>query len=117
GDELDAHRTLLFGSFGLHIVTADLFASTVTFELGGHELRALGPETGLLHACYHAALGDPDPRLGSLRDVAQRFALGEHDPDSVLELVERWGAAPVVARAVRLCASHLDVRIDDEVAR
>jgi glycosyltransferase involved in cell wall biosynthesis len=116
GDELDAHRTLLFGTFGLTIDTDELFASTVPFHLGGRELRALGPDTGLLHACYHAALGDPDPRLGSVRDVAQRFALGQHDPTRVCELMGAWRAAPVVSRAVELCDRLLDVQIDDPVA-
>jgi hypothetical protein len=116
GDELDVHRTLLFGSFGLRVDTDELFASTVTFRLGGQELRALGPDTGLLHACYHAALGDPMPRLGSVRDVAQRFALAQHDPARLQQLVDQWRAAPVVARAVQLCVDHLGVHIDDPVA-
>jgi hypothetical protein len=115
GDELDAHRTLMFGSFGLTIDLDELFDSSVTFPLGGRQLRALGPETGLLHACYHAALGDPEPRLGSLRDVAQRFALGWHDPQRVVELARRWRAEAVVARALALCVDHLGVHIEDPV--
>lgn len=116
GDEVDAHRTLLFGTFGLRIASQELFASTATFDLGGREVRALGPEAGLLHACLHAALGDPNPRLGSLRDVAQRFALAQHDPVETLRLLRRWEVAPVVDRAVRLCEERLGVTIDDPVA-
>jgi hypothetical protein len=116
GDELDAHRTLLFGSFGLTIDLGELFDSSVTFPLGGRQLRALGPEAGLLHACYHAALGDPEPRLGSLRDVAQRFALGWHDPERVVELARDWRAEAVVARTLALCADHLGLHIENPVA-
>ena len=117
GDELDAHRTLVFGSFGLTIELDELFDSSVSFPLGGRPLRALGPETGLLHACYHAALGDPEPRLSSLRDVAQRFALGWHDPERLVELARRWRAEAVVARTLALCAHHLGVQIEDPAAR
>jgi hypothetical protein len=116
GDELDAHRTLVFGSFGLTIDLDELFDSSMTFPLGGRQLRALGPEAGLLHACYHAALGDPEPRLGSRRDVAQRFALGWHDPERVVELARDWRAEAVVARTLALCADQLDLHIEDPVA-
>jgi hypothetical protein len=108
-DELDVHRTLVFGSFGFRIELEELFASAIHFELGGRELRALGPETRLLHACYHAALGDPDPRLSSLRDVAQLFLTGDHDDRRVATLVADWGADAVVSRAVRLCRSILSI--------
>jgi hypothetical protein len=115
GDELDVHRTLLFGSFGLRVDADELFASTTTFELGGRQLRALGPDTRLLHACYHAALGDPIPRLGAIRDVAEALA-GAHDPGAVLEMAEAWGAMPVLARALELCRAHLGVVIVGPIA-
>jgi hypothetical protein len=116
GDEVEAHRTVLSGSFGRTIDTRELFVSTVWFRLGGRQLRALDPDTGLLHACYHAALGDPDPRLGSLRELAQRFALQEHDPGRVLEIMRRWETGVVVARAVELVHRHLGVAVIDPVA-
>ena len=112
GDEADLHRNLVFGTFGFAIDLDELFDSSVEFELGGRRLRALGPETRLLHACYHAALGDPDPRYSSVRDVAQMLAYGTHDDRRVLELAHRWRSTAVLARAIRLCREHLGVKVD-----
>jgi hypothetical protein len=115
GDELDLHRTLLFGTFGLLIDADELFGTSVPFTLGGVELRALGPETRLLHACYHAALGDPVPRLGALRDVAQALAC-PHDPGRVLELVRAWRAQVVLARAFALLRRDLGTDVAGPIA-
>ena len=115
GDEVDAHRNLVFGTFGFDIDLDELFASSVAFELGGRKLRALGPETRLLHACYHAALGDPVPRLSSVRDIAQMLTTGDHDPARTVELVRAWGADAVLARAFSLCHDHLGVTVDGPV--
>ncbi|WP_420811107.1 nucleotidyltransferase family protein [Egicoccus halophilus] len=111
GDELDAHRNLVFATFGLRIELDELFRSSRTFVLGGHDVRTLGAETRLLHACYHAALGDPDPRLSSLRDVAQLLAFGTHSIPHVQWLAHQWRAQAVLARAFRLCRQHLDLEV------
>jgi hypothetical protein len=115
GEQLDLHRNLVFGTFGFLIDLDELFYSSVGFELGGQVLRALGPETRLLHACYHAGLGDPSPRLSSLRDVAQMLLTGDHDPDRVLELTRAWQSEAVVARAVDLCREHLAAAVDGPI--
>jgi hypothetical protein len=109
GGELDIHRNLVFGTFGFTIDLDELFRSAVSFQLGDRQLRALGPETRLLHACYHAALGDPVPRYNSVRDVAQMLRAGDVDPQWFLELADRWEARAVVARALSLCRNHLAV--------
>jgi hypothetical protein len=111
GDELDAHRNLVFGTFGFAIDLDELFDSSVTFELAGQQLRALGPETRLLHACYHAALGDPEPRLSSIRDVAEILVAGPHDPERVITLAREWQAEAVVARALTLCRQYLGATV------
>ena len=112
GNELDAHRTLVFGTFGFAIDLDELFRSATAFELGGRKLRALGPETRLLHACYHASLGDSRPRYSSVRDIAQMLTTGTHDPDRVLALAREWQAQAVLARAFALCRDFLGVAVD-----
>ena len=117
GDELDLHRNLVFGTFGFKIGLDELFASAQPFSIGGRELHGLGPETRLLHACYHAGLGDPEPRYGSVRDLAQMLVTGSHDPQRALWLARSWQAEAIVARGVGLCAALLGFRSDDPVAR
>ena len=116
GTELDLHRTLLFGTFAFRIDLDELFASAVTFELGGRRIRALGPETRLLHTCFHAGLGDPRPRLSSVRDLAQLLLTGDHDPDRLIALTERWEAQAVMARALQLCREVLDIEVAGPIA-
>jgi hypothetical protein len=115
-DELDLHRTLLFGTFGFLIDTGELFRSSQTIRLGGSSLDVLGAETRLLHLCYHAALGDPVPKLASLRDLAQTYAVGGHDERIALDLARRWGALPVVQRAFGLLRTELGLRIEGPLA-
>jgi hypothetical protein len=102
-DELDLHRTLLFGTFGLRIDLDELFDSSVPFDLGGRRLLALGPETRLLHLCLHASLGDSRPKLASVRDLAQALADPTVDVQLVLRLAGMWECEAVVVRAVELC--------------
>jgi hypothetical protein len=109
---MDTHRNLVFGTFGFAIHLEELFSSAVPFELGGRTLLALGPECRLLHACYHAALGDPRPRYSSVRDVAQLMARRQHDPDRLLMLAEAWQANAVLRRAFNLCRDFLGVPVD-----
>jgi hypothetical protein len=112
---VDAHRNLVFATFGFSIDLEELFRSTVPFDLGDRSLRALGPETRLLHACYHAALGDPRPRYSSLRDVAQLLSGRKYDSDRLLALADAWEAHAVLQRAFRLCAEVLGVQVEGPV--
>jgi hypothetical protein len=116
GGELDIHRNLVFGTFGFTIDLDELFRSAVGFRLGDRRLRALGPESRFLHACYHAALGDPVPRYNSVRDVAQMLCTDSFDAGAMLELARRWQAMAVVARAIGLCRHHLGVDTTGPVA-
>jgi glycosyltransferase involved in cell wall biosynthesis len=116
GGELDLHRTLLFGTFGLLVDTDELFGSSQAMDLAETSLGVLGAETRLLHLCYHAALGDSIPKLASLRDLAQAYAAGGHDERASLDLARRWGALPVVQRALDLLRTELGVGIDGLLA-
>ena len=100
--QVDLHRTLVIGPFGLMIDTEDLFRTHQVITVGGRELRALDVEEQFLNICYHAALGDVPPRLSVLRDVAEIVLCAPLDAGRVLALAGRWGGEIVVARALRL---------------
>lgn len=100
GAQIDLHRTLATGPFGMTIAPGDLFGPAERFTVGGVELPALGRELRFLHAALHAVLGDSPPRVGALRDVAQIGARPDLDPDTVLATAERWRVRGVVALAV-----------------
>jgi hypothetical protein len=99
GMELDLHRTLVLGPFGLWMSPGELFGQTASFELGGTPLRKLNDTTQLLHACAHAALGVSSPMFISLRDVAQTVESSEIDWDSLRGWAERWRLGAVLAYA------------------
>lgn len=108
GHELDVHRSLAVGAYGLRLDPADLFASATPFELAGRRLLALDADARFLHACYHAALGDPVPRLVPQRDIAQHLADPADAPDAgtVLARAARWRGEAAVARGIALAAAR-----------
>lgn len=117
GYEIDLHRTLAMGPYGLGVDLDDLWRRSSTFELAGLRLAALGPEERFLHACFHAILGDNPLRLASLRDVAQMHLARPLDVDLALRLSSSWGADAVVARAVRTAGDALGVEADGPLSR
>lgn len=109
GYEIDVHRTLAMGPYGLGLKLDDLWKRSSAFELAGLRFHALGPEERFLHACFHAVLGDNPPRLASLRDVAQMHLARPLDAEAVHRLSSSWGADAVVARAVTSAADALGI--------
>ncbi|MGH3366998.1 MAG: nucleotidyltransferase family protein [Nocardioidaceae bacterium] len=101
GLSLDLHRTFVMGPFGLGIRLEDLWADSEHFELAGRSLPALSPELRLMHAAYHAALGDWPPRLLPQRDLAEMVLFGGHDEEALLACAQRWAGEAVLAQAVR----------------
>ena len=115
GHEIDLHRTFAMGPFGLRILLDDLWAREATFRLASRQVHALALEERFLHACFHAALGDPVPRLTPLRDVAQMLLCQPLDLGVVDHLTTQWHAEPVVARALRTAAQVFG--LDDSIPR
>jgi Uncharacterised nucleotidyltransferase len=107
GLQLDLHRTLAVGPFGLLIHLDDLFADAAIVDIAGHRLRTLTPELQLLNIGYHAALGDVPPRPVVLRDVALSLLYDDVEVGRVLAFAHRWKGEAVLARAVRLASSSL----------
>ncbi len=111
GYEVDLHRTFAMGPFGLALPVDDLWRSSSAFHVGGRVFAALGPEERFMHACFHAVLGSPVPRLSALRDVAQMHLCRPLDGDRVLELAASWRAQAVVARAVDVTCQVLQLDV------
>ena len=63
--QVDLHRTLAMGPFGLWIDPGALLASTTDFPMRGGPLRRLDDPSTLIHACIHAALGRQYAAAGS----------------------------------------------------
>lgn len=100
GVQIDLHRTLASGPFGLTVEPDALFDSGESVTIGDQSVPALDRDLRFLHACFHAVLGDFPPRLTSLRDVAQLLGTGRVDLDRVRAIACRWRAGVVIASAV-----------------
>jgi hypothetical protein len=110
--DVDLHRTLAAGPFGVRIDAHVLHTSTDTFELAGTTMRRLDDTGLLLHSCIHAALGDDPPSLHAIRDVVQTAALPGVSWEWFAEQVERWRLVAVVDRAFGLVRRTLGITID-----
>ena len=69
--QVDLHRTLAMGPFGLWIDPGALLTGTTDFSVRDMPLRRLDDPNALIHACIHAALGRQHAQLVPLRDVLQ----------------------------------------------
>jgi hypothetical protein len=122
GAEVDLHRTLAAGPFGVWIDTDELIDRAVPFEIGGVRLRRLDDTALVLHASIHASLGWRPPLLWTLRDVAQAARSGRVDWNDLIALARRWKAGVVLAHSFRTARATLraDLPVDSgvfEVAR
>lgn len=115
GYELDIHRTLAFGAFAFGIDVTDLWDGTRPFALGGRTVHALGDPQRFLHACYHAALGDPMPRMTTMRDMVLSAPPSEQQGE-VLALIDAWRGRAVVGRALQLLHARLDIELAGPLA-
>lgn len=102
GFEVDVHRSLAGGRFGMSVKLDELLGAPSELRIGGRVVKGLGPEQRFLHACYHAALGDRTPSLRTLRDIAEMLLRGRLDIRRIQRLCSSWHGEAVLARAVRL---------------
>ena len=110
GVEVDLHRTLVLGPFGLWIDPDGLFDRAVSVEVGGVAVPCLDATASYLHACVHASLGTRPVQLLALRDLVQiEVATGVKWADAA-ELVRQWQLGPVVRHALAEAASQLGHR-------
>ena len=109
GVQIDLHRTLVLGPFGLWLEPDRLFEGTRELSIGGRVFRRLDDTRAFLHACMHAALGSRNVRLVPLRDVAQIAAVGDVDWSELDRLADRWRLRAVVRRALEEARAVLGV--------
>lgn len=107
GWEVDLHRTLVIGPFGLWVDHDDLFDRPDSVSIGGMRVATLNSEATFLHVCYNAALSDDPPRAIAVRDVCQVAMSSAPEPKVVEEMAGRWRASAVVARALALASDLL----------
>jgi hypothetical protein len=112
--DVDLHRTLALGSFGVWLDTRALFERTEAFALGGRTFRKLDAEALLAHAALHATLGSRSPRLVALRDIAQISNSASPDWSEVERLSRSWHAQVVIAAALEGASAQLGWRIPPE---
>jgi hypothetical protein len=99
GFQLDLHRTLTLGPFGLWVKPEWLFEMTVPLHVGGRTFARLDDAALLVHAALHASLGSTPPLTLALRDVAQ-VAFNPGVDWSLLEkLAVDWRATAVIQHA------------------
>ncbi|MGH2703130.1 MAG: nucleotidyltransferase family protein [Actinomycetota bacterium] len=107
--QIDLHRTLVVGPFGLWIDLDDLFAGSASFEVGGRSFKRLPDPPLFLHACMHASLGWRPPLILPIRDVAQIALYGQIDWDEVEQLARRWRLGGVLRHSARTLARTLEI--------
>ena len=103
-------RTLGPGQFGVDMFENDLFVLRRVIGIAGIDLPVLDPTDSLLVACYRLALGQVEPDLSAIRDVALLAgARGKAAFDSARfdDSVDRWQGRAVIRRAVRLVERRL----------
>jgi hypothetical protein len=112
GLEVDLHRTLAPGPFGVRIGRHDLFSTTAQhLDFGGIAVAGIDATTAFVHACFHAALGDMPPRLVPLRDIVECYRAGV-DEATVIEIATSAHCQVVFQRAIALVNLILHVHID-----
>ncbi len=116
GLEVDLHRTLAPGPFGMLLGLTDLVGGAPqTFALGDAEITGLGRELAFVHACFHSALGDYPPRLVPFRDIAELLAAG-FDASAVIDLVTEAQCETVMTRALGSLTTVLGITVEGEIA-
>jgi hypothetical protein len=117
GFEVDLHRTLALGPFGLAIEPRDLLAERQSFSLAGREVVALGRTRRFVHACYHAVLGRARAQYVPLVDLVLTAPRDADETARVVELVRRWRGEVVIDAAIAAAIEQLGWPAPDHVTR
>ena len=105
--EIDLHRTLVLGPFGLWMAPEVLLDRAVSFLLGGRRIPRLDDTGTLLSVAMHATLGWP-PRLVPLRDVLQVSRVMDVDRAMLAAWAREWRLSAVLSHAFSTAGALLD---------
>jgi hypothetical protein len=111
GFQVDLHRTLVLGPFGLWLDPDELLRHTEEFELAGRRLERLDRTGLLVNAALHAGLGASPPLLLPLRDVVQAAAHPAVDWARLQDWASRWRLALALAHAFENAERQMDVEL------
>ena len=106
GIEVDVHRTLAPGPFGVASLDPLWARPVTTVRIGTTDLPALDPLAAFVHACIHAVTGARTVTT-TLRDVAGA-APSRAEEDEVAVLAAGLGVTACVAEACIRAAAALD---------
>jgi hypothetical protein len=109
GIEVDLHRTLVLGPFGLWMRPEEMMDRAVPFVLGGRRLRRLDDTGMILNVAMHASLGFRPPRLVPLRDVAQISSTGAVDWDTLGRWAAEWRLVSVLQHALASASTTFEI--------
>lgn len=115
--EVDLHRTLVLGPFGLWLRAEELLERSTTFALGGRAVPRLDDTAMLLNVAMHASLGFSPPRLAPLRDVFEVARNGRVEWDTLAAWASRWRLSAVLQHAFRTASERLGARLPEEARR
>jgi hypothetical protein len=99
GYEVDLHRSLVEGAFGLTIDIDELAAHTEPFTVGRRQLLALDAPGRLVHAAVHTASSTIE-RLSSARDVATLLVVTAVPWEIAVERAARWRVDGLLAAGI-----------------
>ncbi len=106
GIEIDLHRLLSWGSFGVRVPMDDLWETSRAFDHLGEPALTLDRPRTLVHLAGHLLLLGA-VRASEARDVAQLLADPLLDVDDALDVAARWKQEAVLATAIRLAERDL----------
>ena len=107
--EVDLHRTLVLGPFGLWIRPEELLERRTSFLLAGRKLSRLDDTGMLLNVAMHASLGSWPHRLVPLRDILEVSFFGDVEWDVLIRWAERWRLSAVLQHAFATATTTLGV--------
>lgn len=108
GVEIDVHRLLAWGPFGVRMEPNDLFVVPSTVQVAGQAIPTLDATDHLLHACLHVALGQHDAPLINVRDIAL-LACTSIDWSRFVDTAQRWNCGAAIRRAAAIVEAQLCV--------